>query len=47
MGKRNGLAVLASPLAVSVLVAGLAASPAYAGPRAGPGGWQSYTETPR
>ena len=46
MGKRNGLAVLASPLAVSVLVAGLAASPAYAGPRTGPGGWQSYLEQP-
>jgi hypothetical protein len=33
MRKRNGLAALA----VSVLLAGLAASPAQAGPRTGPG----------
>ncbi len=42
MRKRNGLAALA----VSVLLAGLAASPANAGPRTGSGRWQSYLEQP-
>jgi hypothetical protein len=37
MRKRNGLAALA----VSMLLAGLAASPAHAGPRTGSGSWQS------
>jgi Bacterial alpha-L-rhamnosidase C-terminal domain/Bacterial alpha-L-rhamnosidase 6 hairpin glycosidase domain len=46
MRKRNGLAALASPLAISVLLAGLAASPAHAGPRTGSGSWQSYMEQP-
>jgi hypothetical protein len=42
MRKRNGPAALAA----SVLLAGLAAAPAYAGPRTGSGGWQSYLEQP-
>ncbi len=46
MRKRNGLVRLASPLAVSALLAGLAVTPASAGPRAGSGGWQSYLEQP-
>jgi len=44
--KRNSLVRLASPLAVSALLAGLAVTPASAGPRAGSGGWQSYLEQP-
>jgi len=35
MRKRLSLAILASPLAVCVLIAGLAATSAHAGPRAG------------
>ncbi len=46
MRKRNSLVRLASPLAVSALLAGLAVTPASAGPRAGSGGWQSYLEQP-
>src|SRR5947209_5811602 len=38
MRKPHGLAMLASPLAVSVRVAGLTAAPAYAGSRAASGG---------
>jgi len=47
--KRNGLARLASPLTISVLLAGPAVvgtSPAQASPRAGSEGWQSYLEQP-
>ena len=46
MRKRNGLARLASLLAVSALLASLAASPAHAGPWTGSGGWRSYLEQP-